>query len=108
MPYSYPYLCRCSRPGGVQEPLPDLTPAELAAEVQQDAAVFSQAANFDRLLTILRTLDPAKDNVADNEEIQELYASCMALRPKIVKLIDKYNQKCGMSSLCIKRGPVRI
>ena len=67
--------------------------------------MFSQAANVDRLLTMLRTLDPAKDNLADNEEIQELYRSCMTLRPKIVKLIDKYSQKRGMLSLRIKRGP---
>ncbi|KAF8479604.1 hypothetical protein DFH94DRAFT_744654 [Russula ochroleuca] len=75
------------------ESLPEPTSAELAAEAQQEAAVFSQAANVDRLLTMLRTLDPAKDNLADNEEIQELYRSCMSLRPKIVKLIDKYSQK---------------
>ena len=84
----------------VQEPLPEPTSAELAAEAQQEAAVFSQAANVDRLLTMLRTLDPAKDNLADNEEIQELYRSCMSLRPKIVKLIDKYSQKRGMLSIC--------
>lgn len=59
---------------------------------------------------MLRTMDPARDNLADNEEIQvccrfhmnyivlnihpqELYRSCMSLRPKIVKLIDKYSQK---------------
>ncbi|KAH9004545.1 hypothetical protein EDB86DRAFT_2883929 [Lactarius hatsudake] len=75
------------------EPLPEPTAAELAAEAQQESTVFSQAANVDRLLTMLRTLDPAKDNLADNEEIQELYRSCMTLRPKIVKLIDKYSQK---------------
>ncbi|KAN0137027.1 hypothetical protein V8E53_005024 [Lactarius tabidus] len=75
------------------EALPEPSAAELAAEAQQEAAVFSQAANVDRLLTMLRTLDPAKDNLADDEEIQELYRSCMTLRPKIVKLIDKYSQK---------------
>ncbi|ETW79142.1 hypothetical protein HETIRDRAFT_478525, partial [Heterobasidion irregulare TC 32-1] len=75
------------------EPLPEPSAAELAAEAQQEFAVFSQAANVDRLLTMLRSLDPAKDNLADNEEIQELYRSSMALRPKIVKLIDKYSQK---------------
>ncbi len=92
----------CS-PAGVQEPLPEPTAIELAAEAQQEAAVFSQAANVDRLLTMLRTLDPAKDNLADNEEIQELYRSCMSLRPKIVKLIDKYSQKRGMSSVFVKK-----
>ncbi|KAJ7817716.1 hypothetical protein B0H14DRAFT_3877425 [Mycena olivaceomarginata] len=161
------------------EPLPEPTPAELAAEASQEAAVFAQAVNVERLLNMLRALDPAKgDNLADDEEIQgggreegmggglggngvpdpahtphlnpegvrigtvdgdddgktatrrgpgavgrrrsrhvcgveaemglshiltpdaigvsvltELYRSCMALRPKIVKLIDKYSQK---------------
>ena len=69
----------------------------MAAEAQQEAGVFAQAANVDRLLNMLRNLDPAKDNLADNEEIQELYRSCMSLRPKIVKLIDKYSQKRGVS-----------
>ncbi|EJF64020.1 hypothetical protein BD309DRAFT_870034 [Dichomitus squalens] len=75
------------------EPLPEPTAAEIAREAEQEAAVFAQAANVDRLLLMLRTMDPAKDNLADNEEIQELYRSCMTLRPKIVKLIDKYSQK---------------
>lgn len=75
------------------EPLPEPTAAELAREAEQEAAVFAQAANVDRLLTMLRSLDASRENLADNEEIQELYRSCMALRPKIVKLIDKYNQK---------------
>ncbi|KAH9849897.1 hypothetical protein C2E23DRAFT_837847 [Lenzites betulinus] len=75
------------------EPLPEPTAAEITREAEQEAAVFSQAANVDKLLTMLRTMDPARDNLADNEEIQELYRSCMSLRPKIVKLIDKYSQK---------------
>ncbi|OAX33325.1 hypothetical protein K503DRAFT_663610, partial [Rhizopogon vinicolor AM-OR11-026] len=75
------------------EPLPEPTTAEIAREAEQEAAVFAQAANVDRLLTMLRNLDVSRENLADNEEIQELYRSCMALRPKIVKLIDKYSQK---------------
>ncbi|KAG1728255.1 uncharacterized protein EDB91DRAFT_1060663 [Suillus paluster] len=75
------------------EPLPEPTAAELAREAEQEAAVFAQAVNVDRLLTMLRSLDASRENLADNEEIQELYRSCMALRPKIVKLIDKYSQK---------------
>ncbi|KAL4262752.1 Class E vacuolar protein-sorting machinery protein HSE1 [Pleurotus pulmonarius] len=75
------------------EPMPEPTATELAKEIEQEAAVFSQAVNVEKLLVMLRALDPAKDNLADNEEIQELYRSSMALRPKIVKLIDKYSQK---------------
>ena len=72
-------------------------------EEQQEVVVFSQAANFDRLLMMLRILDPAKDDIADSREIQELYRSCMCFRPSIIGLIDKYSQKLGMSSLCFKK-----
>ncbi|KIM62505.1 hypothetical protein SCLCIDRAFT_119575 [Scleroderma citrinum Foug A] len=75
------------------EPLPEPTAAELAREAEQEAAIFAQAADVDQLLTLLRGLDASGERLADNEEIQELYRSCMALRPKIVKLIDKYSQK---------------
>ncbi|KAG7446385.1 uncharacterized protein BT62DRAFT_980645 [Guyanagaster necrorhizus] len=75
------------------EAMPEPTAAELGKEAEQEAAVFAQAVNVEKLLNMLRSLDPAKDNLADNEEIQELYRSSMALRPKIVKLIDKYSQK---------------
>jgi signal transducing adaptor molecule len=113
--------------------------------------VFAQAVNVERLLNMLRALDPSKgDNLADDEEIQvgvsmlsiptafsciplcvhhyffwtsstigsiavtdvfsrllqELYRSCMALRPKIVKLIDKYSQKRGASSLPLVSPPI--
>lgn len=47
---------------------------------------------------MLKGVDPLKDNLADNEEIQELYRSSMTLRPKIVKLIDRYSQKKGAGS----------
>ena len=53
-----------------QEPLPEPTAAELMKEAEQEAAVFGQAGNVDRLLQMLRQMDPAKDNLADNEEIQ--------------------------------------
>ena len=93
-----PLTFQCSYSGGIQEPFPEPTLAELAAEALQEAAVFSQMANVDRLLTMLSTLDPAKDNLVDNEEIQELHRSYMSFRPKIIKLIDEYNQKLGILS----------
>lgn len=75
------------------EPIPEPTPEEITREAQQEAHIFSQAAAIDQLLEMLKKVDPVKDNLADNEEIQELYRSCMTLRPKIVKLIDRYSQK---------------
>ncbi|KZT59839.1 hypothetical protein CALCODRAFT_449479 [Calocera cornea HHB12733] len=75
------------------EVMPDPTPLELQKEAEMEAQVFGQAANIDRLLGMLRGLDPSRDNLADNDEIQELYRQSLSLRPKIVKLIDKYSQK---------------
>ncbi|QRW02791.1 vacuolar protein-sorting machinery protein HSE1, Class E [Ceratobasidium sp. AG-Ba] len=75
------------------EPLPEPTAAELAKEAETEALVWSQGGAIDTLLQKLREFDPATENLNDNEEIQELYRSSMSLRPKILKLIDKYSQK---------------
>jgi len=50
--------------------MPEPTPAELAREAEQEAAVFSKAADVDKLLGMLKEIDPTKDNLADNEDIQ--------------------------------------
>jgi len=44
--------------------------ADLAREAEAEASVFSQATNIDKLLTMLRSFDISKDNLADNDEIQ--------------------------------------
>ncbi|SNX87017.1 related to HSE1 - Class E vacuolar protein-sorting machinery protein [Melanopsichium pennsylvanicum] len=75
------------------EVVPDPTPAELQKEAEMEARIFSQAADIDRLLSKLRSLDPARDNLAEDEELQELYQKSLAMRPKIVKLIDRYSNK---------------
>jgi len=49
------------------EAMPEPTGAELAKEAEQEAAVFAQAVNVEKLLNMLRALDPAKDNLADNK-----------------------------------------
>jgi signal transducing adaptor molecule len=78
--------------------LPEPAAAEIARQAEQEAAVFAQAVNVDRLLTMLMNLDISRENIANDEEIRELYRSCMALRPRIVKLIDKYSQTRGAIS----------
>jgi signal transducing adaptor molecule len=50
--------------------MPEPSATELAKEAEQEAAVFAQAMNVEKLLNMLRSLDPAKDNLADDEEIQ--------------------------------------
>jgi signal transducing adaptor molecule len=63
--------------------LPEPTAAELAKEAEQEAAVFAQAVNVDKLLTMLRGLDPVKDNLADNEEIQVCTEYCVSLEDEM-------------------------
>ena len=50
--------------------MPEPTAVELGREAEQEAAVFAQAMNVEKLLNMLRSFDPATDNLADNEEIQ--------------------------------------
>ncbi|MBZ6370998.1 MAG: hypothetical protein LBE44_03660 [Microbacterium hominis] len=85
-----------------------------------EGEVFAQAAAIDRLLSLMHTLRARGEDFADNEELtvscaavavsapprpgatnafseQDLYNSSMALRPKVVQLIRKYDQKQGES-----------
>lgn len=50
--------------------MPDPTPAEIAREAEAEASVFNQAANIDKLLSMLKNFDIQKDNLADNDDIQ--------------------------------------
>lgn len=72
--------------------------------MNEELRVFEEAVNVEKLLQMLKALERGegvggepteRKELADDEEIQELYRRCMALRPKIVKLIDKYSQKRG-------------
>ncbi|MBW0511895.1 hypothetical protein O181_051610 [Austropuccinia psidii MF-1] len=75
------------------EPIPDPSPEALVREAEAEAAVFAQAVEIDRLLQMLKNLDAKKDNLAENDELSELYQQTLTLRPKIVRLIEKYTQK---------------
>ncbi|TIA89944.1 hypothetical protein E3P99_01846 [Wallemia hederae] len=76
------------------EVLPNLTPSQISSEAQFEAQLLDSASDVDRLLRLLQDVDPARgDNIADDDEIQELYDKTLRLRPKIVKMIDKYSRK---------------
>lgn len=82
--------------------MPEPTAAELAKEAEQEAAVFSQAVNVEKLLNMLRALDPAKDNLADNEEIQVRVLAIIY----ISVIADYYvNRNCiDQVWLCVQRS----
>ncbi|KAK9895200.1 hypothetical protein P389DRAFT_154014 [Cystobasidium minutum MCA 4210] len=75
------------------EIIPDPTPESIAREAEMEAQVFAQAGNIDRLLSMLSAADAQGSTISDDDELMELYHQCILLRPKIVKLLDKYNQK---------------
>ncbi|KAL2759466.1 hypothetical protein ACRALDRAFT_2038323 [Sodiomyces alcalophilus JCM 7366] len=74
------------------EKLTDPTPDELAREAQMEAEVFAEIKNVEKLLTLLSTSNSAPRE-EDNEEISKLYHQTLAIRPKLIKLIEKYSQK---------------
>lgn len=93
------------------EKLSDPTPDELQREAQMEAEVFAEIKNVEKLLTLLSTSNTAPRE-EDNEEIsvrthnssdelliltrtQKLYHQTLAIRPKLIKLIEKYSQKKG-------------
>lgn len=75
--------------------MPEPTAAELAKEAEQEAAVFSQAVNVEKLLNMLRALDPAKDNLADNEEIQVCFSQLLPICCCFV-IADGWNGSLGI------------
>ncbi|KAK4150381.1 class E vacuolar protein-sorting machinery protein HSE1 [Chaetomidium leptoderma] len=74
------------------EKLTDPTPDELQREAQMEAEVFAEIKNVEKLLTLLSASNTAPKE-EDNEEISKLYHQTLAIRPKLIKLIEKYSQK---------------
>ncbi|KAJ1953171.1 ESCRT-0 subunit protein hse1, partial [Dipsacomyces acuminosporus] len=79
-------------PANFVQPLGDIR-AESAKDVDAEVEVFNEAHNIEALLRMLGSIDPLKDSVSDNEEVQKLYSSTLSLRPKIIKLIERYTKK---------------
>lgn len=75
------------------EKLTDPTPEELQREAQMEAEVFAEIKNVEKLLTLLSTNSAPREE--DNEEISKLYHQTLSIRPKLIKLIEKYSQKKG-------------
>ncbi|KAK0628719.1 hypothetical protein B0T17DRAFT_523558 [Bombardia bombarda] len=74
------------------EKLTDPTPDELQREAQMEAEVFAEIKNVEKLLTLLSASNTAPRE-EDSEEISKLYHQTLAIRPKLIKLIEKYSQK---------------
>ncbi|KAJ2036776.1 ESCRT-0 subunit protein hse1 [Coemansia sp. S142-1] len=79
-------------PANFVQPLVDLR-AELTKDIDVEVQVYSEAHNIEALLRMLGSVDPMKDNVSDNEDVKRLYASTIALRPRIIGLLEKYAKR---------------
>lgn len=73
------------------EPIPEPTEEELRQEQLEEERIFEEARNIDKLLNLLTTNPGA--NMVDNEEIQQLYRSTQNIRPKLIRMIEKYATK---------------
>ncbi|SPN99032.1 related to protein HSE1 [Cephalotrichum gorgonifer] len=74
------------------EKLTDPTPDEMQREAQMEAEVFAEIKNVEKLLTLLSASNTAPRE-EDNDEIAKLYHQTTAIRPKLIRLIEKYSQK---------------
>ncbi|CAK7221922.1 ESCRT-0 subunit protein hse1 [Sporothrix curviconia] len=74
------------------EILADPTPDELQREAQMETEVFAEIKNVEKLLTLLSASNAAPRE-EDTDEISKLYHQTLAIRPKLIKLIEKYSQK---------------
>lgn len=54
----------------MQEPIPDKTPVDIQREAEAEAAVFAEAANIDKLVNKLRNFDPARQSLAEDDDLQ--------------------------------------
>ena len=75
------------------EVLPEPSPEKVQQELEMENEVFAAAPEIDRLLSKLRSIDPTRDNLAEDDELQDLYQRSLSLRPKIIRLIDRYSAK---------------
>lgn len=80
-------------PTNYVENLPEPTAADLQREAEDERKVFAEAKNVEKLLSILSSAELNDPSLAENEQLQNLYHSTISIRPKLVRLIEKYAQK---------------
>ncbi|KAJ2957170.1 hypothetical protein NQZ79_g7063 [Umbelopsis isabellina] len=75
------------------EKIVDPSPADLMREAEMEDQVMEMAPKVEQLISMLSNIDPRRDSFAENEQLQSLYNQTLAVRPKLVKLIEKYSLK---------------
>ena len=77
------------------EILKEPTPEELIREAEEEARILAEGRNIEKLLGLLANAEGGKG--VEDEELQKLYNQTLAIRPKLVKLIEKYSMRKGIS-----------
>ncbi|CAO3691290.1 unnamed protein product [Rhizopus stolonifer] len=76
------------------EKIAEPSSSDLKKEASIENEVVDQTKSIDRLLELLTSTDPRiRNSFSDNEELQSLYHNALSIRPKLVKLIEKYSLK---------------
>ena len=78
------------------EILRDPTPEELMREAEEEAKILAEGRNIEKLLGLLANADGGRG--VEDEELQRLYNTTLSIRPKLVKLIEKYSMRKGNST----------
>jgi len=75
------------------EILKEPTPEELLREAEEEAKILAEGRNIEKLLGLLANAEGGRG--VEDEDLQALYNSTLAIRPKLVKLIEKYSMRKG-------------
>jgi len=78
------------------EILKDASPEELMREAEEETNILAEGRNIEKLLGLLANADGGRG--VEDEELQRLYNTTLAIRPKLVQLIEKYSMRKGMVS----------
>jgi signal transducing adaptor molecule len=79
------------------EILKDASPEELLREAEEEAKILAEGRNIEKLLGLLANAEGGRG--VEDEDLQGLYNSTLAIRPKLVKLIEKYSMRKGMTNI---------
>ena len=77
------------------EILKDATPEELMREAEEESKILAEGRNIEKLLGLLANAEGGRG--VEDEDLQGLYNSTLAIRPKLVKLIEKYSMRKGIT-----------
>jgi len=77
------------------EILKDASPDELMREAEEESKILAEGRNIEKLLGLLANAEGGRG--VEDEDLQGLYNSTLAIRPKLVKLIEKYSMRKGIT-----------